>query len=409
MQARALLCLTLAVGTAFAAAAESSVKHHYWFAARAPRPRPGVPFVEPSLGVFDIDNGHRLVRNIPLPDHVLNLKGIAANAVTHRAYIGHWGESDDLADVLCLDFVTGEILWEKKYAPGPGADRFALSPDGQRLYMPSGETGYNSYWVVADAISGDVITTIDFTSAPHNTLMSLDGKHVYLQSHQSHICPDHESTPYERSIAIADTATNKMIGTVGPFRDQIRPFTINGDETLLFAIVNNLVGFQVADIRTGRVLYTATPPAKWPQPGKDEINVWSHGIALSADEKQVWICDQKSVAVHAFDVSGLPARAPKYLGTVKTGAIIPRAPGWLNMSLDGRFVYPETGEVIDAATRKQVTMLRDESGTPFLSRWTFEADFTADMTPVLVGDQFSVGRVQHQPRSAVAAGARGTP
>ena len=386
-----VLVLLAAFGAGDASGAEK--ERRYWYAARAFRFRPGFTPAPPSIAVFDIGDGHRLVRNIPLPEHVVNIKGIAASAVTRRIYVGHWGDSDDLAEITCLDLVTGEVIWEREYAPGPGADRFALSPDGKRLYMPTGETGWNSYWIVADAITGDVLSTIDFVSAPHNTLLSLDGKHVYLQSHQSHICPDHEATPLERMIAIADTATDKIVRTIGPFGHQVRPFTIDGRERFLFAIINNLIGFQVADIASNRVLYTARPPAElWPQPTPQEQNVWSHGIALSPDEKEVWICDQKSFAVHAFDVSGLPAQAPRYVGSVKTATFVPRAPGWINMSLDGRYVYPETGEVIERATRKVVATLLDPTGAPFISRWTFEADFRGD-EPLRAGDQFSVGRV----------------
>ena len=59
---------------------------------------------------------------------------------------------------------------------------------------------------------------------------------------------------------MVDTATNKIIQRIGPFKDVVRPFTVNGKATLVFATVNNMVGFQVGDVKTGKILYTVTPP-----------------------------------------------------------------------------------------------------------------------------------------------------
>ena len=74
-----------------------------------------------------------------------------------------------------------------------------------------------------------------------------------------------------------------MVQKVGPFAAHIRPITINGDATLVFANVNNLIGFQVGDVASGKVLYTASAPVVKDSESGHKADV-SHGISLTADE-----------------------------------------------------------------------------------------------------------------------------
>jgi hypothetical protein len=68
-------------------------------------------------------------------------------------------------------------------------------------------------------------------------------------------------------------------------------------------------------------------------------------------------------------------------------------PGWITFSIDGKYAYPSTGEVIEVATRKIVTTLKDETGTIAESEKIVEIHFTGGK-PVRTGDQFGVGRVR---------------
>ncbi len=68
-------------------------------------------------------------------------------------------------------------------------------------------------------------------------------------------------------------------------------------------------------------------------------------------------------------------------------------PGWVTFSIDGRYAYPSTGEVIDVATRKIVAGLADEHGAAVMSEKMVEIDFDGGR-PVRAGDQFGVGRAR---------------
>jgi hypothetical protein len=355
---------------------------HYLYVGRAPKDRDGFRDQKPQLEVHDIDDGHKLVKTIPLPSTVYNIRGICASAAARKLWIAHYGSYNrhDVGKILCLDLVSHKVLWERSY---PAAvDRGAVTPDGRKIFMPSGENEPTAYWYVIDGATGQEIDRITHAGYTHNTIVTLDGRRAFLQAFGS------------RYVAVADTATHEILKRVGPFADTPRPFTINGRGTLLFQCVNDLLGFQVADVGTGKVLYTAKTPSAYPQPG-DNGRVVSHGIALRADEKECWIVDQKHCGLHVFDVSGVPGGPPVWKKFIRTRSGSPEIfgqPGWIMSTIDGRYFYPETGEIIDTATKQIVGQLKDPDGTLTHSRFALEIVFRNGV-PVRCGDQFGVGRV----------------
>ena len=110
----------------------------------------------------------------------------------------------------------------------------------------------------------------------------------------------------------------------------------------------------------------------------------SHGVGLTPDEKEIWVCDAHNSRLHVFDATVTPPR--------QTVSIpLREQPGWVTFSLDGRYAYPSTGEVIDVKTKKIVAALTDEKGREVHSEKMVEIHFK-DGVPVLAGDQFGVGR-----------------
>jgi hypothetical protein len=65
-------------------------------------------------------------------------------------------------------------------------------------------------------------------------------------------------------------------------------------------------------------------------------------------------------------------------------------PGWITFSIDGKYAWPSSGEVIDVATHKILTTLEDEQGHHVGSEKLLEIDFDGDQ-PVRAGDQFGRG------------------
>lgn len=316
--------------------------------------------------VFDIDHGHRFVKRIPtgglndkgIPD---NVKGICANALTKRLYVG------TTLTVTCIDLVSEEILWENAYEGG--CDRMSISPNGNVIYLPSFE---KDHWNIVNALDGAVIAKIVPKSGSHNTVYGLDGKHAYLAGLKSPL------------LTVADTTTHTVEKTIGPFSASIRPFTVNGRQTLCFVNVNELLGFEIGDLKTGKKLHRVEVQGFKKGPIKRH-GCPSHGIGLTPDEKQLWVADAFNERIHIFDATVMP---PRQLESIK----VRDEPGWVTFTRDGQYAYPSTGDVIDTATRKIVTTLADENGKPVQSEKMLEIDFLAG-EPVQTGDQFGLGRV----------------
>jgi DNA-binding beta-propeller fold protein YncE len=355
-----------AVASALAAEKKSAATRRLLYAA-VPGIRNYLEFGGHGVLVVDIDNGHKFVRRIPAqglkPDGTpANVKGIVANATTQRLYVS------TLQKLACFDLLTDKILWEKEY--DGGCDRMSLSPDGKVMYLPSLE---KEHWHVVDALSGDVIKRLEPIPRAHNTVYGLDGKHAYLAGIGSPL------------LHVADTATHTIAKKVGPFGSGIRPFTVNGKQTLCFVNVNGLLGFEVGDIVKGTKLHRVEVEG-FKQGVPKRHGCPSHGVGLTPDEKEVWCCDAANSRMHIFDATVMP---PKQVASIE----VREQPGWITFSLDGKFAYPSTGDVIDVATKKIVTRLTDETGAGAHSEKMVEIHF-AGGTPVRTGDQFGVGRVR---------------
>ncbi len=317
--------------------------------------------------VFDLDRGHRFVKRIPArglgaDGKPLNVKGVVASAATGRLYVS------TLQFVTCFDLRTDQILWEKAY--DGGCDRMSLSPDGRVMYLPSLE---KQHWHVVDALTGDVLKRLEPIPRAHNTVYGLDGRHVYLAGIGSPL------------LHVADAATHTLVRSVGPFGSGIRPFTVNGRQTLAFVNVNGLLGFEVGDITTGKMLHRVEVAGFKPGVPKRH-GCPSHGIGLTPDEKEVWVCDAANQRMHLFDATVMP---PKQVASIE----VRDDPGWITFSLDGKYAYPSTGQVIDVATRKIVATMTDETGAIAESEKIVEIHF-AGGKPVRTGDQFGIGRAR---------------
>ena len=358
--ARKEFLMLLASGLALPAAAAE--KHLLYVA--SPGIRNYLEYGGMGILVYDIDNGYKFVRRIPTWDlpagkKAENVKGIAASAKTGIVYVS------TINRMAAFDAITGKKLWDNPYEGG--CDRMAISPDGKILYVPSLE---GPHWNVVNALTGAVITKVVPNSGSHNTVWALDGSRVYLAGLHS---------PY---LSVADPATNTIVGKVGPFSNSIRPFTVNGSNTLVFVNVNGLLGFEVGDLRTGKKLYRVEVEGYKQGPVKRH-GCPSHGIALTHDEKEIWLSDGFNNCFHIFDATVMP---PKQKDTVKLRDF----PGWVSFSIDGKYVYSSTGEIIDARTRKVVAALKDENGHEVQSEKML--DLIVDNGKVVkAGNQFGVG------------------
>ena len=318
--------------------------------------------------VFDIDHDFRFVRRIPTwpvapGEQPQNVKGIAASGATGLIYVSN------LSRTIALDAVSGKRVWERSYKGG--CDRLAISPDGKVLFIPQLE---GNLWNVVAADTGEVKATIESESGSHNTICSLDGKNVYLAGLKS------------PSLLVADARDYRLVKSIGPFSNSIRPFTVNGSGTLCFVNVDGLLGFEVGDLRAGKKLCRVQVQGYREGPVKRH-GCPSHGIALTPDEKELWVADGANDSIHIFDASVMP---PRQTSSVRVRDL----PGWISFSMDGRFALSSTGEIIDAASKKIVATLQDETGRQVQSEKMLDV-VIVDGHVVRAGCQFGVGMKVH--------------
>jgi YVTN family beta-propeller protein len=248
--------------------------------ARAAAALPGVPGRGRGIYVFDHDGGHKLVRKIDLP--LKGARGVCSSAAAGRLWISHGDTS-----VLCLDLKTDKVLWEKTYPRQDGCDRLCCTPDGKKVYVPSGPWSGSPQWKALDGPSGRELGRFrpHRSGGGHNAAVSLDGSRLYCASKANDF------------LAVVDTATDQVVVEVGPVGGGIHPFTVNAAGTRCFLNTGRAgVGFEVGDLRTGKILQRAKVP------GLEGQKRPCHGIGLSPDEKEVWLNDQGQV--HLFDVTG---------------------------------------------------------------------------------------------------------
>ena len=332
-----------------------------------------VPGIRDYLGygghgilVFDINNNHRFVKRIATkgfhPDNTpSNVKGIAVSVALNSIFIS------TIESLQRIDLATDKVVWEKPFEGG--CDRMSISPDGKTMYLPSFEKGF---WNVVDCASGDIIKKIDIHKRAHNTIYGPSGKLVYMGDIAS---------PW---LWVADAKKHEVVNKVGPFANFVRPFTINGKETRAYITVDSLLGFEVGDIQSGKKLAHIEVEGWNPGPVRRHGNP-SHGIALTPDEKELWLADGHNMRVHVFSA----VEPYQQLTTIP----VQDMPGWISFSIDGKYVYPSSGEVIDPKSRKILTVLQDEHHNNVASEKLVEIDFEGTKA-VKAGDQFGIGGIR---------------
>ncbi len=288
------------------------------------------------------------------------LKGLAVSVPLNSIYVS------TLESLQRIDLTTEKVLWEKTFEGG--CDRMSISPDGKTMYLPSLE---KTFWNVIDCESGNIIKKIEVLRRAHNTLYGLSGDHAYLADIAS---------PY---LHITDTKTHTIVKKVGPFGNGIRPFTINGKETLTFVNVDSLLGFEVGDLKSGKKIARITVEGWNIGPVRRHGNP-SHGIGLTPDEKEVWLSDGYNMRMHVFSA----VKPFQQLTTIP----LQDMPGWVTFSMDGKYAYPSSGEVIDVKTRKIILTLQDEFNNSIASEKMVEINFSGNKAEK-AGNQFGIGRV----------------
>lgn len=332
-----------------------------------------------GVSVYDIDNSFKVVESFTLPGTNRGIRGVMVSPVTHMLFVTYGGDGggNGAGSVLAYDLLAKRVAWSVNMSSG--VDSGAVSSDGALLYLPDGENSSDGVWNILDAATGQLVGKIEtHGSGPHDGVMSADGKTLLLGDRNYNY------------LSVYNTQTGKVEEEVGPLVGGVRPNTLNGSDSIAFTTATGFDGFQVERIAPpGAVLYTesfgtCTGP----------FTTCSHGIALTPNSQQAYVIDSVHKAVQVWDVHGVgEGLAPVHLATVPVAGLEGEQEdcaydcgrdGWLQSSLDGRYVFVgDSGDVIETATQRVIATIPGLINT----RMSVEVDWLAGLPVASSGRQ----------------------
>lgn len=327
-----------------------------------------------GIVVLDADRNFEFVKRIPTWDVPASMSpeevsGVAASPATNMMYIATRGR------LAAFDLGTDKKAWENTY-DGMCCERPEVTPDGKTLVVGS---DLKDFWYVIDAQSGSLKGKIQAPKSmfAHNMGLSADGKTVFM-------------APNGVTMTVGDVPSMKAIKTI-TFSDHVRPFVINHNATRVYANLNNLLGFEIADVTTGKVIRRIEAPADMWKPQWGDVNKRfyghgcpSHGIAMTPDESEIWVVDNINYGVLVYDNTGeWPVMKMSFPTTASAD--------WITMGLDGQYAFLSSGDVVDVKAKRIVAQMKDEYGKPMHSEKYLEMAFSSGKL-IRTVSQFGQGR-----------------
>ena len=313
-----------------------------------------------GIPVFDIDDGHKFVRRIDIPIFEEGIRGLTGSLKNHSLYY-----STSNRRVGAFDLETEEVVWDETFEVG--ADRSSITMDGKKIYVPTGwwDDSEGSGMLVLDAKDGALLKKIEVGPLAHNSVVSLDGRFLYLGS--------------ETMLTVFDTKDERLITQ---FKDvggaRMSPYTVNSTNTIAYYCLYTHVGFEILDLKSGKKIDRVFA-------GDEPIERRCHGVALTPDETELWINDQHGKKIFIFDNTKMPPEPKGELDVSQGGH------GWVTFSLDGQYGWSHTPDIFDARTKEFVGTFKDENGKPVSSSKFIEVHFR-DGKVVTMGNEFGLGR-----------------
>ena len=260
-----------------------------------------------------------------------NPHGLAASPRQDRLYVSVEG----IDSLLSIDTRTDQILG--KASVGSLPNQVTVTADGKFVYVPLRGLGAVD---IVDTASMKAIKRVPLAAWPHNSYTSANGKHVYV------------TTILGMKIFVFDPTTHTITAEIEP-GGKVRPVALTKDESLAYVALSELHGFAIVDLKTRKTIRRVELPALPPDTPKPYLDTYTHGLALTSDEKELWVTSCPGAAVYAYSLPDL---------TLKARVDVGKFPNWMAFTPDGKTLFvsntqSNTVSAIDVKSKKLVATI----------------------------------------------------
>lgn len=286
--------------------------------------------VADNISVIDL-NSLKVIGGIHVGPQV---HGMAVQADGSRLFSTSEGDNT----LRVFDTSAGKLVSAIKLTGRP--NQCAVTPDGKFVAIPIRDKDSVD---IVDVAQQKVVKTLP-VKAPHNAFNAGSNRYLFVSSMGDHAIKEIDLDSMDYSAAI-------------PTGGVPRPYVITGDGRTMYVAETDLHGFVVVDIPEKKVVRRVEMPAEHPTPHEhpgEPINTLTHGLALSPDEKELWVTSLLDDAMYVYDV-----KSQKIVGHVLTGS----GPNWVAFSPDGKYVCVSNAadddvSIIDVKARREVARLK---------------------------------------------------
>ncbi len=217
----------------------------------------------------------------------------------------------------------------------------AATPDGHYVAVPIRDVGGVD---IIDTQLGKIVKVLP-VNAPHNAYNTGRNDVLWVSS-----MGDHEIDRIDlKKMEYTDHVPTGGIP---------RPYAVTRDEKTLYVALSDYHGFEIVNIPDRKEIARVDLPAAPPADCILEPHTETHGLALSPNEKELWVTSLSDGGIYVYDI------AQKSLSKeISTG----ECPNWIGFSPDGKYVTVSncggnTAAVIDAKTKQVLATVKTGEG-----------------------------------------------
>jgi YVTN family beta-propeller protein len=255
--------------------------------------------------------------------------------------------------------------------------------DGQKFFVT---IELERTFKVVDTSTNEVTATIQLPGVPNQCASTPDGHYVgvpirsgdsvaiidiqqskivkVLPVKKPHNCYNAGSNDVLYVSSMGDNEIERIDLKTMEYTDKIptagipRPYAVTRNEKTLYVALSDYHGFEIVDVASKKETAKVDLPAAPPADCELEPHTETHGLALSPNEKELWVTSLTDGGVYVYDIA--TKKISKEIGTGQ-------CPNWIGFSPDGKFVTVSNcgsndATIIDAKTRQAVATVKTGEG-----------------------------------------------